>query len=47
MLNHEGFYEPLKKLLQHYVDEKMLVPNTMAMIRFADTPAQLIEMLQD
>ena len=47
VLNYEGFYEPLKTLLQHYVDEKMLVPETMAKISFADTPEQLLEMLQN
>ena len=47
MLNHEGFYEPLRQLLQHYVDENMLVKDTMSRIHFADTPGQLIELLQE
>ena len=47
MLNYDGFYEPLKALLQHYVDQKMLVPETRAKIRFADTVEQLMEMLQE
>ena len=46
VLNHEGFYEPLKNLLQHYVDEKMLSKQTMDKIGFADTVEQLLEMLQ-
>ena len=46
VLNYEGFYEPLRQLLQHYVDENMLVKETMSRIHFADTPGQLIEMLQ-
>ena len=46
VLNHEGFYEPLKNLLQHYVDEKMLSQQTMDKIGFADTVVQLLEMLQ-
>ena len=46
VLNHEGFYEPLRKLLQHYVDEKMLSQQTMDKIGFADTTEQLLEMLQ-
>ena len=46
VLNHEGFYEPLRKLLQHYVDEKMLSQETMDKIGFADTVEQLLEMLQ-
>ena len=46
VLNHEGFYEPLRNLLQHYVDEKMLSQETMDKIGFADTVEQLLEMLQ-
>ena len=46
LLNHEGFYEPLRALLQHYVDERMLSQETMDKIGFADTVEQLIEMLQ-
>ena len=46
VLNHEGFYEPLRALLQHYVDERMLSQETMDKIGFADTGEQLIEMLQ-
>ena len=46
VLNHEGFYEPLRKLLQHYVDEKMLSQETMDKIGFADIVEQLLEMLQ-
>ena len=47
ILNYEGFYEPLKVLLQHYVDTKMLSKETMEKIRFADTPESLLEMLQE
>ena len=47
ILNHEGFYEPLKALLQHYVDTHMLSKDTMEKIRFADTPEGLLEMLQE
>ena len=47
LLNHEGFYEPLRQLLQHYVDEKMLSQETMDKIGFADTAEHLLEMLQE
>ena len=47
VLNHEGFYDPLKALLQHYVDTKMLTKETMEKIRFADTPESLLEMLHE
>ena len=45
LLNHKGFYEPLRKLLRHYVDTGMLKEETMDMVNFADTPTQLLEML--
>jgi uncharacterized protein (TIGR00730 family) len=47
MLNHEGFYEPFRQLLQHYVREKMLSEETMSKIYFADTPEQLLDMLEE
>ena len=46
ILNYDGFYEPLKALLEHYVNTKMMTQETMAKIRFADTVEQLLEMLQ-
>lgn len=46
VLNHEGFYEPLRALLQHYVDEKMLSRDTMSKICFADTPEDLLEKIR-
>lgn len=45
LLNHEGFYEPLRQLLQHYVDTKMLSEATMANIRFSDTADEIFEEL--
>ena len=47
VLNYDGFYEPLRTLLQHYVDKKMLSQATMDKIGFADTPERLLEMLQE
>lgn len=47
VLNHEGFYEPLRNLLQHYVNENMLSRETMDKIGFADTTEQLLDMLQN
>lgn len=47
LLDFEGFYEPLRALLEHYVDTKMLSRATMDKIRFADTPEALLEMLQN
>ncbi len=42
LLNHEGFYEPLRSLLQHYVDTKMLSEATMAKVIFANTPEEIL-----
>jgi predicted Rossmann-fold nucleotide-binding protein len=47
VLDHEGFYQPLKALLQHYVETGMLSQETMGRIIFAETPDQLLDMLED
>lgn len=47
VLDYEGFYDPLKALLQHYVETGMLCEETMARIRFAQTPDELLDMLKD
>lgn len=47
LLNHEGFYEPLRKLLEHYVATKMLSEATMARITFADTAEELLSVLDE
>lgn len=47
VLDHEGFYQPLKDLLQHYVHTGMLSEETMTRIRFAQTPDELLDMLKD
>lgn len=46
LLNHEGFYEPLRQLLQHYVDTKMLSEATMARITFAQTIEEILAALE-
>jgi uncharacterized protein (TIGR00730 family) len=46
LLNHEGFYEPLRALLQHYVDMKMLSPETFARIEILETPEAILEALE-
>ena len=47
VLNHDGFYEPLKALLDHYVAAGMMTKETRGKVLFADTAEQLIEMLED
>ena len=47
LLNHEGFYEPLRQLLQHYVDMKMMSEATMSKVVFAATPQDILEALED
>ena len=46
LLNHEGFYEPLRRLLEHYVDTRMLSEATMSQVVFADTVEELLTMLE-
>jgi uncharacterized protein (TIGR00730 family) len=46
VLNHEGFYEPLKVLLDHYVSTGMMPQATRDKIIFADTAEQLLEKLE-
>lgn len=47
VLDHEGFYQPLKALLKHYVETGMLPAATMDRMIFAQTPDQLLDMLED
>ena len=46
LLNHEGFYEPLRALLQHYVDVNMLSQETFARIEILDTSEAILEALE-
>ena len=47
LLNHEGFYEPLRQLLQHYVDMKMMTEATMSKVVFAEKPQDILIALED
>ena len=47
LLNHEGFYEPLRQLLQHYVDMKMMTEATMSKVIFAEKPQDILNALED
>jgi uncharacterized protein (TIGR00730 family) len=47
VLDHEGFYQPLKQLLLHYVNTGMLKKETYELVGFASTPDELLEMLAD
>ena len=46
VLNHEGFYEPLRQLLDHYLDTKMMPASTREKVLFADTPEELLDMIE-
>ena len=46
LLNHEGFYEPLRQLLQHYVDMKMMTEATMSKVVFAEKPQDILNALE-
>ncbi|MBQ2873935.1 MAG: TIGR00730 family Rossman fold protein [Bacteroidales bacterium] len=43
LLDYEGFYTPLKQLLRHYVDTKMMSEETMSKICFAQTPEDILD----
>ena len=44
VLNLDGFYEPLKALLNHFVETGMLEPEDAALANFADTPEELAKL---
>ena len=46
ILDHEGFYEPLRLLFRHYVDTKMMTEETMSKIIFAQTPNEILDALE-
>ena len=46
LLDHEGFYAPLKALLQHYVDTKMMSQATFEKVVFAADPDELLDKLE-
>ena len=45
VLNHNGFYNPLKVLLEHYVAEGMLCQETMDKLVFAQTSEEILAQL--
>ena len=45
LLNLDGFYNPLIALLDHYVTTHMMEPADRALVRVANTPEELAEML--
>lgn len=47
VLNHDGFYEPLRQLLEHYVRTGMMTEATMSRMVFADTAEEVIGNLED
>lgn len=47
LLNYDGFYEPLRQLLQHYVDMKMMSEATMSKVVFASVPNEILDLLED
>ena len=45
LLNYDGFYEPLRALLQHSVDMKMMSAETLSRLIIAETPEELLSKL--
>lgn len=46
VLDHKGFYAPLKSLLEHYVSKGMLSIDTMSKLHFAKTADELLDLLE-
>ncbi len=46
ILNQGGFYEPLRALLRHYVDMKMMTEETFSKVIFADTAEDIMNVLE-
>ena len=46
LLDHEGFYEPLKNLLKHYLDTGMMSRSTFEKVIFARTTEELLNTLE-
>jgi uncharacterized protein (TIGR00730 family) len=46
VLDHMGFYAPLKSLLEHYVSKGMLSEETMSKLHFAKTADELLDLLE-
>ena len=44
-LDYDGFYTPLKDLLDHYVDTRMLDEDSRALISFPKTVEELLDMI--
>lgn len=44
-LNLDGFFEPLKALLDHFVETGMLEPHDRALLKFPDTVQELLQCL--
>ena len=42
-LNLDGFYNPLKALLDHFVETGMLEPRDRALVKFPETVEELLE----
>lgn len=47
VLDHEGFYEPLKHLLEHYVQKGMMSEETLTKMKFVRTGEELLDMLDE
>ena len=47
LLNHEGFYEPLRNLLKHYLDTKMMPQPTFDKVIFASSADEALKYIGD
>ena len=47
VLNHDGFYEPLRQLLDHYLETRMMPQSTREKVIFADSIEELLDRLEN
>ena len=47
LLNHNGFYEPLRSLLEHYLKMGMMPQSTFDKVIFASTSDEILKNIED
>ena len=46
LFNHDGFYEPLRDLLKHYLEKKMMSQDTFDKVVFASDAEEILNVLE-
>lgn len=45
ILNHNGYFDPLRQILEHGIKHRFITPPTLALVQFGDEPVALIDAL--